>query len=96
MTTIQQLAAEFVSRATAIIENEVRTKVRDQVLSALVRSGGLTVSKKPRRKGPIQLCPVPGCKHRAAPVFGMVCADHKSVAKTRIKKYREARRARKA
>jgi len=26
----------------------------------------------------------------------MVCADHKNVAKTKIKKYREARRANKA
>ena len=40
-----------------------------------------------------QLCPVPGCKNPAAPVFGMVCKDHKDVAKAKIKKYREARRA---
>ena len=48
-----------------------------------------------RRKGPIQLCPVPGCRNRAAPVFGMVCADHKKVPKAQIKKYREQRRAQK-
>jgi hypothetical protein len=42
---------------------------------------------------PTQLCPVPGCKNPAAPVFGMVCAEHKDVAKAKIKKYREARRA---
>jgi hypothetical protein len=40
-----------------------------------------------------QLCPVPGCKNPAAPVFGMVCADHKNVPKAQIKKYREQRRA---
>jgi hypothetical protein len=48
-----------------------------------------------RRKGPIQLCPVPGCANRAAPVFGMVCAKHKDMPKAQIKKYREQRRAEK-
>jgi hypothetical protein len=52
-------------------------------------------AKKPRKKAPKQLCPVPGCKNPAAPVFGMVCADHKGVPKTKIKKYRLARRAQK-
>lgn len=42
---------------------------------------------------PKQLCPVPKCRRPAAPVFGMVCGDHKNVAKSTIKKYREARRA---
>ena len=51
--------------------------------------------KKPRKKAPIQLCPVPGCTERAAPVFGMVCAKHKDLPKAKIKKYREARRAQK-
>ncbi len=41
---------------------------------------------------PKQLCPVPGCKNVAAPIFGMVCKDHKNVAKSKIKKYREERR----
>jgi len=36
--------------------------------------------------------PVPGCKNVAAPIFGMVCKDHKKVAKSKIKKYREERR----
>ena len=39
-----------------------------------------------------QLCPVPGCTNPAAPVFGMVCKEHKNVAKSKIKKYRQARR----
>jgi hypothetical protein len=52
-------------------------------------------AKKARRKLPKQFCPVPGCKNPAAPVFGMVCADHKDVAKSKIRKYREERRARK-
>ena len=45
---------------------------------------------KPARKK--QLCPVPGCTNPAAPIFGMVCRDHKNVAKSKIKKYRDARR----
>jgi hypothetical protein len=53
------------------------------------------VGRRKRRKGPIQLCPVPGCKNRAAPVFGMVCSKHKDLPKATIKKYREARRAKK-
>jgi hypothetical protein len=51
--------------------------------------------KKPRKKAPLQLCPVPGCKNPAAPIFGMVCAKHKGLPKATIKKYREARRAKK-
>jgi len=45
-----------------------------------------------RKKPPKQLCPVPGCKNPAAPIFGMVWKDHKNVAKSKIKKYREERR----
>ena len=46
-----------------------------------------------KKTRPRQLCPVPGCKNVAAPIFGMVCKDHKNVAKSKIKKYREQRRA---
>jgi hypothetical protein len=56
---------------------------------------GALVGKKPRKKAPPQLCPVPGCKNRAAPIFGMVCAKHKDLPKAKIKQYREARRAKK-
>ena len=65
------------------------------MLSALDLGNMGTLGKKPRRKGPKQLCPVPGCKNPAAPVFGMVCAKHKDIPKAQIKKYREARRAKK-
>jgi hypothetical protein len=51
---------------------------------------------KPRKKAPKQLCPVPGCKNPAAPIFGMVCAKHKDLPKLKIKQYREARRAKQA
>jgi hypothetical protein len=49
-----------------------------------------TQPSAPARKK--QLCPVPGCTNPAAPVFGMVCKDHKNVAESKIRKYREARR----
>lgn len=47
---------------------------------------------KARKKGPIQLCPSPGCRERAAPVYGMLCKKHKGVSKTIVAKWREARR----
>jgi hypothetical protein len=53
-------------------------------------------ARKRRKKAPIQLCPVPGCKDRAAPIFGMVCKKHKGIAKSKIRKYREARRDKKS
>src|SRR5262249_41704221 len=65
------------------------------------RTDGLAVGRpgrppgRKRRKGPIQLCPVPGCTNRAAPVFGMVCSKPKDIPKAKIKKYREQRRAQK-
>jgi hypothetical protein len=51
---------------------------------------------KTRKKMPPQFCPVPGCKNKAAPIFGMVCSEHKGVKKSIIKKYREARKAEKS
>jgi hypothetical protein len=63
-------------------------------LPALAANGAVPERKK-RKKAPIQLCPVPGCKNRAAPIFGMVCAKHKDLPKTKIRKYREARRQKK-
>jgi hypothetical protein len=54
-----------------------------------------SMTKKARKKMPPQFCPVPGCKNKAAPIFGMVCSKHKDVAKSKIKKYREARKAKK-
>lgn len=44
-----------------------------------------------RRKGPIQLCPVPKCQNRAAPVYGMVCQKHKDTPKKLVQEYRKAR-----
>lgn len=56
----------------------------------------MPTTRMKRRKGPIQLCPVPGCRERAAPVFGMVCKGHRALPKKLIAKYRAARRAKKA
>jgi len=50
---------------------------------------------KPKKSRPKQFCPVPNCKGVAAPVFGMVCAKHKDMPKDKIKKFRDARRAKK-
>jgi hypothetical protein len=101
--TLQDLVSDFAAKLTALVESEAMLRARAQVEAALgVRrpgrpAGALAsiVGRKPRRKGPMQLCPVPGCKNPAAPVFGMVCAKHKDVPKAKIKKYRDARRAKK-
>ena len=98
MKTIQQITNQFIADLTFI----VKADARDQAMAAIggskkVAPGGAPMvtkaAKAKRRKGPIQLCPVPGCGERAAPVFGMVCGKHKNLAKATIKKYREARRA---
>ena len=101
---IQDVVQEFVSRIASLIEQDVVARARDVVLGALGGRGGGTgrgpgrppgsgMGLRKRRKGPIQLCPVPGCNNRAAPVFGMVCSKHKDLPKAEIKKYREQRRA---
>jgi hypothetical protein len=100
---VHSLVEQFVETLSSLIEEETMSRARDAVLSAfggrapagLQLRGGFLGARK-RRKGPIQLCPVPGCSNRAAPVFGMVCAKHKDLPKAEIKKYREARRAQKA
>jgi hypothetical protein len=103
MSDIQSLVENFTNQLAALVESQALVQARAAVESALgVRRPGrppnaslLASSAKPRKKPPRQLCPVPGCKNPAAPVFGMVCAKHKDVAKTKIKKYREARKAKK-
>jgi hypothetical protein len=100
---IATLVANFTNQLTSIIERETLDRARAAVVGALGSGDGRGASIKaldfaagrPRKKAPKQLCPVPGCKNPAAPVFGMVCAKHKDVAKSKIKKYREARRAKK-
>jgi hypothetical protein len=94
MTDIQKLVAKF----TDDIETAIAMEAGRRLLAAFDPKGrnAPKAAKKPRRKGPIQLCPVPNCRGRAAPVFGMVCAKHRDVPKAKIKAYREARRVKKA
>jgi len=106
---IQDLVQQFVDSLSSLIEQDTVSRARAAVLNAFgghaaagaLRGAGPAkaavvgrVGRK-RRKGPIQLCPVPGCSNRAAPVFGMVCSKHKDLPKAEIKKFREARRAQK-
>lgn len=103
--TVQQLVNDFVRQLTDAIESTAAQRAGDFLDEMIARrfparrSNGAPSGRAPdprRRKGPIQLCPVPGCKERAAPVFGMVCAGHKDVPKAKIAAYRAARRAGKA
>jgi hypothetical protein len=103
MTDVQSLIEDFTNQLAAALESQAMERARQAVESAfgVTRPGrppkvaAIAIEKKPRKKAPRQLCPVPGCANPAAPVFGMVCANHKNVAKTKIRKYREARKAKK-
>ena len=103
MTNVRSLIEDFTNQLTSILDSQAMERARHAVESAFgVKRPGrppkvspIAAGKKPRKKVPRQLCPVPGCKNPAAPVFGMVCANHKNVAKTKIRKYREARKAKK-
>jgi len=103
MSDIRSLIENFTKQLTALVEGQALDRARAAVQSALgVRRPGrpartlpLAIGKEPRKKPPKQFCPVPGCKNPAAPVFGMVCAKHKDVPKAKIKKFREARKAKK-
>jgi hypothetical protein len=103
MRNIRAILESFTKQLTAIIEASVLERARAKMLTAfgdsdfVSRRGGrppkaLGDITRPRKKAPVQLCPVPGCKNPAAPIFGMVCSKHKDLPKAKIKKYREARR----
>jgi hypothetical protein len=98
--SIQIIVNKFVTDLDMLITEGARERAIASLGGADVKKASLSktfpslhMSKKSRRKGPIQLCPVPGCKERAAPVFGMVCSKHKGLAKKVIAKYRAARKA---
>jgi len=103
MSELRSLVENFINQLAALVEGQALDRARAAVESALgVRRPGrpakiapIALGKKARKKSPKQFCPVPGCNNPAAPVFGMVCAKHKDVAKAKIKKYREARKAKK-
>lgn len=102
--TIESITKKFVADLVAAIDETATERARAAVLGAIGQPGSARPERrgpgrppgKARRKPPIQYCPVPGCKHRAAPVFGMLCAGHKDTPPKLVKKYREERRARKA
>lgn len=109
--SVAALVSDFVDQLTRAIEAEAIGRAREAVLAAVGgdgqrgsgRAGGGESGRgpgrpagRPRKKPPIQFCPVPGCKNRAAPVFGMVCGEHRKVPKALIKKYRAERKAQKA
>jgi hypothetical protein len=111
MENIRSIVQEFAARLTAVIDGAAVERARTTILAAFGNDvtqpkrrgrppkgmGAVALSgfAKPRKKAPVQLCPVPGCKNPAAPIFGMVCAKHKDLPKRAIKKYREARRLKK-
>ena len=111
MPELRTIVEDFTTQLSTLIEAQVLERARAAVTAALGNgtAGGHARRGRPpkalqlaagsalrfRRKAPKQLCPVPGCKNPAAPVFGMVCAKHKDISKAKIKQFREQRRARK-
>jgi hypothetical protein len=89
-------AAAFEEFATAI-EERVVARLAERLgaapLAAVVPAAAAPLSVKRPAKRHVQMCPVPRCKERAAPVFNMVCAKHKGLPKAQIAKFREQRRA---
>lgn len=65
-------------------------------LAVVSKVATVAAPAKPRKKPPKQFCPVPGCKNVAAPIFGMLCKEHKATPKRLVKKYREERKAKAA
>jgi hypothetical protein len=108
---LNAIVNDFANQLSALIEREVTKRSQAAVLAAFgspprrgpgrplkltaLAEPAVAAVKKARRKGPIQLCPVPGCKNPAAPIFGMVCAKHKDLPKAKIRKFREVRKAKK-
>jgi len=106
---IQSAISEFAQRLTSLIESDAMARARDTVIRAFSNgskprrgrppgsgatlASSVGVGGKTRRKRAKVFCPVPGCKNVAAPVFGMVCGEHRDVPKAKIKKYRAARKA---
>jgi hypothetical protein len=107
---MQFLVDNFVKQIVATVEAAAARRVQAAVAAALGAGSALALPKRrgrppksaqllasePSKRRPKQLCPVPGCTGLAAPVFGMVCAKHKGVAKSLIKKYRAQRKAARA
>jgi hypothetical protein len=108
-TELSSLITSFTVQIVQVIEQATEARIRTALSGAFgpaKRGPGrppknallpaAPIAKAVKRKGPKQLCPVPGCKNPAAPVFGMVCKNHKDVPKGKIKEYRAKRKAAKA
>ncbi|HXJ23640.1 MAG TPA: hypothetical protein VMT03_25715 [Polyangia bacterium] len=93
---IRSLIEDFTNQLSSLVEQDAIDRARAVVESALGGHGRRGTKLLSGARRPKQLCPVPGCKNPAAPVFGMVCAKHKDISKAQIAKYRDARRAKKA
>lgn len=101
---IGKLMKDFEVKIVATVREQVRAELIESIgrtavkatshVSKVLKNGAVAPAavKPPRKKGPVQLCPAPGCKERAAPIFGMVCAKHKGTPKKTIAKWREDRR----
>lgn len=100
---INSLVGSFATRLASLVETATTQRIQLALAAAVGVAprrgpGRPPSSAKPARvvkRRPKQLCPVPGCKNPAAPVFGMVCGRHRDVPKAKIKKYREQRKAQK-
>jgi hypothetical protein len=92
-TTTQRIQAALMSGVNGGVPRRGPGRPRK---NPLFPSSALAAISGPVKRRAKQLCPVPGCRNPAAPVFGMVCAKHKDLPKSKIKEYREARRKAKA
>jgi hypothetical protein len=101
-SNITALAENFVRQLVAATEAAAAQRIQAALANAFgvaqkrVPSRSVSVARPASKARPKQLCPVPGCKNPAAPVFGMVCAKHKDMPKAKIKKYRQERKAKAA
>lgn len=84
---VTDLVTEFAEKIRSAVEEEFVEKISGVIGTPLA------LGARTRRSGPGSLCPYPGCANKAAPVFGMVCKDHKDVPKEEMTRYREARKA---
>jgi hypothetical protein len=102
MNSVQDIINSFVAVLVVAVEENVLRKTVEAA-TAVFRSAkfphGLATASRHVTLGAAvparakQLCPVPGCQGLAAPIFGMVCGDHRNVAKLKIARYRAERRA---
>ena len=105
---ITAIVESFVKQITTAMEASMVDRIQAAIVGALgappkrgpgrpakqavAGSAPVAARSAGKKTRPRQLCPVPGCKNVAAPIFGMVCKDHKNVAKSKIARYRAERK----